>query len=286
MEETEKETNHRSNAAMAVCTNCSVALAGPICHACGEEQPSSHDLSVKHFFHEALDELAHFDAKVPATLKNLIFRPGFLSSEYFAGRKTRYLRPLRFYLIVFTLNFFLYSFFKPVAVYDFSNVVKQQTTRDLEQAIQKIAKKRKVEPQQVVEIITVRWQKGVSVLQLLNPFILAGVLTGLFGRYRKYFIEHLVFSLNYVTFTFLFSCLIWPINLYIGIDLTPSHWVLVLGVALISGVYLFCALSEFYKSPRNGTLFRTVIVLLAAQIAFATVLILAVLIAIFSVIPW
>src|SRR5579872_3089646 len=93
------------------CTNCGAALVGPRCSHCGEEQPSGHDLSLHGFIHEALDEVLHFDAKVPTTLRYLITRPGFLSTEYFAGRKSRYIRPLRLYLVIFTINFFLYTFY-------------------------------------------------------------------------------------------------------------------------------------------------------------------------------
>ncbi|MGE5833627.1 MAG: DUF3667 domain-containing protein [Acidobacteriota bacterium] len=82
----------------AVCLNCGAALTGAYCARCGQKATSS-DLTLAGFLHETTHELTHWDGKVPATLKALFFKPGLLTADFLAGRRARWLTPLRVYLI-------------------------------------------------------------------------------------------------------------------------------------------------------------------------------------------
>ena len=53
---------------------------------------------------EALDELFFLGGKVPRTLKALISSPGLLMVEWEAGRRAKYLRPLRLFLFALALG--------------------------------------------------------------------------------------------------------------------------------------------------------------------------------------
>ncbi len=48
---------------------------------------------------ETTEELTHWDGKVPATLRTLFLHPGVLTIDFLAGRRARWLSPLRVYLI-------------------------------------------------------------------------------------------------------------------------------------------------------------------------------------------
>ncbi|HJX84951.1 MAG TPA: DUF3667 domain-containing protein, partial [Candidatus Angelobacter sp.] len=91
------------------CPECGDPLAGKYCHQCGEKPLGPHDLKLSGFLHEGLHELTHFDAKIFSTFRALIFKPGLLTTEYLAGRKRRYVLPLRVFLVIFALNLFLYT---------------------------------------------------------------------------------------------------------------------------------------------------------------------------------
>ena len=82
----------------AVCLNCGAALSGPYCARCGQKS-SPRDLTLGGFLHETTHELTHWDGKVPATLKALFLKPGLLTADFLAGRRARWLTPLRVYLI-------------------------------------------------------------------------------------------------------------------------------------------------------------------------------------------
>jgi hypothetical protein len=59
--------------------------------------------SVRHFLGEAVEVLTHADSSVWGTLHPLLTRPGFLTREYFAGRRARYLQPFRLYVVLSVL---------------------------------------------------------------------------------------------------------------------------------------------------------------------------------------
>jgi len=87
------------------CLNCGAPMVGPYCASCGQKQPHP-DLTLGELVHEATEELTHWDGKVPATLKTLFLKPGQLTTDFLAGRRARWLSPLRLYLIC-SVVFFL-----------------------------------------------------------------------------------------------------------------------------------------------------------------------------------
>jgi len=89
----------------AACLNCDRPLTGPYCASCGQKRRDT-DLTLRGFLHETTHELTHWDGKVPSTLKALFFRPGLLTLDFLAGRRARWLSPLRLYLIC-SLAFFV-----------------------------------------------------------------------------------------------------------------------------------------------------------------------------------
>ena len=87
-----------------VCANCHTTLTGEYCAACGQRhEPHIH--TVAHFAGEAFESISHADSRVWRTLWYLITRPGFLSREFFEGRRVQYLPPFRLYLVISVLFF-------------------------------------------------------------------------------------------------------------------------------------------------------------------------------------
>jgi hypothetical protein len=86
------------------CLNCGAELSGPYCASCGQKIPNR-DLTLREFLHETTHELTDLDGKVFRTLKVLVLRPGLLTVDYFAGRRARWLTPLRLYLLCSVIFF-------------------------------------------------------------------------------------------------------------------------------------------------------------------------------------
>ena len=131
------------------CTNCGNALVEIYCAHCGEKQPSHHDRTVGHFAHEAVHELIHLDGKLFRTLKELMLMPGQLTAEYFAGRKKRYIAPIRLFLTLFAVTFIAYSAFKPVAIYSLEGLMGMDPKNQLKPRLEQAAKKRNITYEQL-----------------------------------------------------------------------------------------------------------------------------------------
>jgi hypothetical protein len=87
------------------CLNCGARLAGRYCSDCGQKD-DPHRPTFGHFVAETFESLTHADSRLWRTLWALLVRPGFLTAEYFAGRRERYLPPIRLY-IVFSVTYFV-----------------------------------------------------------------------------------------------------------------------------------------------------------------------------------
>jgi Protein of unknown function (DUF3667) len=89
-----------------VCRNCSAPVQGRFCHECGQEN-LDHLIPVHHLLGDIADEFLKFDSKLFRTLTSLLVRPGFLTSEYIAGRRARYLPPFRLYFTISAIYFLI-----------------------------------------------------------------------------------------------------------------------------------------------------------------------------------
>lgn len=74
------------------------------CSLCGQET-RLHVASAGEFVHEFVGHYVALEGKLWQTLRLLMLRPGFLSAEYIAGRRKRYIEPLRVYLTLSLLFF-------------------------------------------------------------------------------------------------------------------------------------------------------------------------------------
>lgn len=99
------------------CPNCGAPLHGAFCSSCGQrDEPVRQRLD--RYLRDAIAEFFGIDGRVWTSLKLLLFRPGRLTQAYIVGRRVRYLRPLRLYLVASLLFFFLLSVIDPAAQVD------------------------------------------------------------------------------------------------------------------------------------------------------------------------
>lgn len=88
------------------CPNCAQDLdpQDKFCRHCGQDT-ANHPPTLFEFVHEFVAHYVAAEGKLWKSLAGLMFRPGFLTREYMAGRKQRYVLPLRL-LLTFGLLFF------------------------------------------------------------------------------------------------------------------------------------------------------------------------------------
>ncbi len=93
------------------CLNCNAVVNGRYCSICGQENIESKE-SVSHLIKHFFEDITHFDGKFFSSLKYVITKPGYLATEYAAGRRMSYLNPVRFYIFTsFIFFLIIFTFF-------------------------------------------------------------------------------------------------------------------------------------------------------------------------------
>jgi hypothetical protein len=100
--------NDHAGHAITNCENCATALQGHYCHVCGQSivNPIRH---VGHALEEVLESFWHLDGRIWYTVRDLI-SPGRVAINYLAGHRARYVAPLRLFLVLTLVTFFVARF--------------------------------------------------------------------------------------------------------------------------------------------------------------------------------
>lgn len=105
-----QETNTGEGAATRpACQNCGVPLLGEHCYACGQPVKGL----VRHFSSivgDFFDSVFNIDARVFRTLWPLFAKPGYLTKEYFEGHRIRFVSPVRLFVFLSIVTFFVAQF--------------------------------------------------------------------------------------------------------------------------------------------------------------------------------
>jgi hypothetical protein len=279
------------------CPNCDTELRADdvFCPHCGQE---SHDLRVpfKHLALEAAEGLLHFDSKSYRTLKALVLHPGFLSREFSAGRRTRYVAPLRLYVFVSFLFFFLLSLGSGAhegaatatggaggGEGSHLNIslssIKSEELRGLSTVqIDSLMGARGIARTTFNRFMAARLAhiagassvefnhlllKGVSYMMFVLMPLFALIVFVFYRRQTTYYIECLAFSLHFHSFAFL------VLILWTFLSRFTSSLTLALLAVPAAGVYLFLALRIAYGQPALLTALKTFSIGLLHLFSFA-----------------
>lgn len=90
----------------SVCPNCDTPLPehAHYCPNCGQEN-HTHKQPFGHLLYEFVESITHFDAKLWATLKAIVMKPGQFVVDFVNDKRARYVPPARLYVFVSVLFF-------------------------------------------------------------------------------------------------------------------------------------------------------------------------------------
>ncbi len=203
---------------------------------------------MRHFLHEAVVHVGDFEhTKIFRSIRALLFRPGLLTNEYIAGRRVDWISPLKGFVTMFAISFFLYSAFKSVAVYDVTTLLDMNPRGTLRKGIEGLAERRQLSFDAFVAATNAKWRTYMSLSQFIYPPLFAAFLMVFYRRQRRYFVEHLVFSTHYQTFAFLAVVLAWPLYLLTGLAMSRAAAVLAVAMTALMIGYLVLALRNVYR---------------------------------------
>lgn len=243
------------------CPNCGTSLTGKYCVACGQKRIDRGDLSVRRFFGHVINELTDLQSnKILRTFGALLFKPGLLTAEYLAGKKGFHIGPVRLYL-TFSALYFLFAW---GALSDVRGGGALRTSRN--RVVIEMARKKNVDPLIFSERIHQRAERIAAVLRFASVLVSGGFLALLYFSFRKYYVEHLIFSFHYYSFDFFCKsvfALLFILSAALGKEI-PS---MVLNFFYpVAFVYLLFALRRVYRQTWPWTLLKS-LVLFACETA-------------------
>lgn len=118
---------------------------------------------------------------------------------------------------------------------------------------------------------------------ITNVIFLALLLKIAYLFSRRYFIEHLVFSLHFLSFTFLTTIILWPVYIFVGVKPTTASLLLSLFATLLGIIYLFFALRTVYRQSTAMTLLKTVLLYLGSYLIILSIMLTTLILACVSV---
>jgi hypothetical protein len=258
------------------CPTCSTELLGEFCHHCGEKRPHEHELGLKHFALHSVHELTHLDSKIFATLRYLFSRPGFLTQEYVAGRRSLYMKPLSLFLIACATLFLVDSVF-PHSVYEVDWITRVDKTKKVDALWAKLAAKKHVTKDVIMQRIQDEIHEISTAMQFTNVLVVSVMLSLLYRR--RYFVEHLVFAFHLLSFSYLVGVLLRPLASWLGV-LNLVSTLLSVAVSLLLFVYLFLALRRVYREDAGVTFAKALLTQVFMQGAIITTQIVTLLVAV------
>jgi Protein of unknown function (DUF3667) len=248
------------------CPNCGTALVGRHCHECGQKQVDSNEYSLKKFFGRLIGDVTDIESnKILRTLSALVIRPGLLAVEYLAGRRGNYIGPVKLYL-TFSALYFLFAW---TVLSDVRGGSAQRMARH--QITVSMAQQRGIDPAAMADQIYQKAEKYASGLRFFSVLISGTFLAALYFRMRKYYVEHLVFSLYYYSFDFFCK------SLFAGMFLATATlgWkmpTMILNLFYpLALVYLTLAVRRVYQQKWPLTLLKALVLFVCETLLFMAV---------------
>ena len=239
-----------------VCNNCGATLVGEFCHRCGQrelDEWKSFGSIARHFW----DELVSLDYKTIRSVAALVY-PGQLAAEFIAGRRGRYLSPMKLYFLAAALFFLIAP-----RVTDFT--FERQMALDRDGDFRAQVEQRIAETHVSRELFAQRFGDRAQTIYTLAPILSVLTITFLLRLlYRRRFPwlgPHVVFALYYTAFMYVVALFVHGVNEVF--EPASANTLLAIQYAIVVP-YMFVALKRVYGEPAGRTFGKTLALLVLA----------------------
>lgn len=108
------------------CLNCNYVVEAKFCPNCGQENIETRK-SFHHLFVHFFEDLTHYENAFWKTIKSLILKPAALTKEYLSGKRMSYLAPVRLYIFISFVTFFMFSILGNTKTDDFIKIQREKS---------------------------------------------------------------------------------------------------------------------------------------------------------------
>ena len=260
------------------CTNCGTELIGPFCSSCGQPARSRRG-SVVHMVADASDDMLRFDSKFYVSSAHLLAKPGFLSKQFITGKRVSILPPIRMYLVISLIFFFVFDIPAPDVrdnnVYignilvgkeertagqpNFSLISYSENTPIVgpwlkEFLDEKLEPLKTQDPQLVIDRIFNKLEDLVPNILILFMPVFALLLKLLYLFKKVLYFDHLIFSLHFQSWLMVMILIIYGLAQY-------DPWFAALSVIL--PIYLARAQKVVYEQTYWLVIPKTIFIIIA-----------------------
>lgn len=179
----------------SLCPTCGHDRPDRFCPACGEGRVGPDAYTVRGFLRTAAAEESPVHGRTVRTLITLFRRPGQLTRDYLIGRRLPYISPLRLYLLISVLFFFIVPhtglFRYRLAGYEWLPVIGDAPQRMVAQELERTGESYQSYERRFNRELAAQRK---TMMVFLVPMLALGMMP-LFRR--RHYGEHLVFSTHY-----------------------------------------------------------------------------------------
>jgi len=258
-----------------ICPNCEIEFSDnyQYCPHCGQKNKKL-NLSFSYFISEFLSANFNIDSKIYITFKLLLFSPAKLTKEFFEGRRTKYLPPVRVYLLVSLLYFTVLSFTlnkdKDIVKFNDSstntvltdsigmssvsrNLINDSIVPDTTDALEKsiVGKLKILKTKNGKQIFLQKIQRFASVGMFILIPLMALIFFALFFR-GTFYIQHLVFSIHLQSVVFILFLFFNIVEYYIDYKIVTIIEVLMFITIIFSWIKMY------YNNGIGKTIWKTI----------------------------
>jgi len=254
----------------ADCANCSNPLNGSsYCSSCGQKKIGEKDVTIHSFIENAFHEFTHIDSKILRSIRYLLIRPGFMTEEFITGHRKRYMNPIQLFIVINLIYFILIGFFKWSTFTTPLEFLLQNNPpgRLMRSMVNHKMAETGLTYEAYKELFNHTLHTQAKSLIIVMVPMFAVLLSILYFRQKRYFVEHLVFSLHFYGFVLIalgialnLAFLLLTLILHsIGINASLLNSDLALSLCASVSVlgFLFFSLKRVYKEGMLPTLFKT-----------------------------
>ena len=227
-----------------ICNNCDSILYGLYCSSCGQREHEK--LSFSEIKKDFFDDIFDYDARLLSSLKYLLLKPGFLTLEYWKGKRVKHLQPFKIYLITSVLYYLVTSFFETTKknILDISSLFSEQVYS---------------ESIYYIEDILISYSQEIELI-LFTP-ITGLVLMILYKKTDHAFLHHMIASVHLSSFIFITLSFI---EILANIFSDFSQYIYFFNI--IIPCYAILMLSELYEESRLRSTLKVFLIFITVVI--------------------
>lgn len=213
---------------------------------------------MRHYARDTLSAMTLVESKLFRTLWLVVRRPGFLSTEYFKGRRVLYMTPVQLFVFLNVIYYFSLSLFQATTFT--TPLATQLHQNDYYPGYASMRVNHKLRDDRIsYQELEARYDARTSVLSKTLIFLLIPifglVFYALFFRRRKRVMQHFVvathfWSFNLIVLGVFLPLLVLPLKSVLPPALVMSDAVLSTALQICFAVYLFLMLRRCYGVTR------------------------------------